>query len=198
VTDDPDDLSPDDLSPDDLEPDLEGMVLERAALLDDLDYVALLGIDEEALAGERASIAIRAAWHAFALVFHPDRQVEAAAAVRAAATEVFRRGAEAYRVLQDPVLRRRYLRRRAQGVRRMTPEEIADAGRASGRVQDVVRSAAARPFAVRADELIAAGDLRQARLQMQLVAMREPGNVHVDELVVELDAKIAAMRASRP
>lgn len=181
------------LPPEDLESDPDDLILEWAIGLDAVDYLTLLGLSRSAAGPTDADV--RAAWRAFALEFHPDRHRDAEPHVRDAATRVFQRGAEAYRVLLDPLLRRRYLRLLERGVLRMSPEEIADA--ASGdavRMQDIAKSAAASPFARRADELIAAGDLKQAKLQLQLAVLREPQNGRLQEAMQELDEAIATKK----
>ena len=51
---------------------------------------------------------IKAAFHAFALRFHPDRLVEEGDDVVGAAAELFKRGVEAYNILIKRDLRERY------------------------------------------------------------------------------------------
>jgi curved DNA-binding protein CbpA len=184
------DQRPQTLPPEDLESDPEDLVLEWAESLDRFDYLTLLRLPRDR---EPTDNDVREAWRAFALTFHPDRHRDADANVHAAATRVFQRGVEAYRVLQDPPLRRRYL---SSGALRMSHEQISAAkrGREITRAQDMVRSAVARPFAVRADELIERGDLKQARLQLQLALMREPQNELLNEKMRALEQQIAARR----
>jgi curved DNA-binding protein CbpA len=179
------------LPPEELEADPEERVREWAETIDRIDYLTLLGLSSLI---EPTDDEVRDAWRAFALSFHPDRHRDSEDDVRLAATRVFQRGAEAYRVLQDPVLRKRYLRLLAEGHLRMPQDEVAQSRRGTDRLQDIVRSAGARPFAVRADELIAKGDLKQARLQLQLAVMREPSNAHLEERLRELEELLAKPR----
>jgi curved DNA-binding protein CbpA len=175
------------LPPEDLETDPEDAILEWSQTLDSIDYLTLFHLPH----AEPTDDQVRAAWRGFALAFHPDRHRDAPEDVRSAATRVFQRGAEAYRILLDPTLRRRYMEMLARGSLRMSQEDVADSHRGgSKRAQDLVRSAVARPFAERADELIARGDLKQARLQLQLATMREPNNQQLAERLRELDEKI--------
>lgn len=174
------------LPPEDLESDPEEAILEWARTIDSVDYLTLLRLPP----GEPTEARVREAWRAFALAFHPDRHRDAPDEVRDAATRVFQRGAEAYRILLDPTLRARYMELVAQGALRMTPEEAAESIRPSARAQDLVRSAVARPFAEKADELIARGELKQARLQLQLAAMREPNNAKLAARLRELDEQL--------
>ena len=72
-------------------------------VIEDSSYYEVLGVLDLADAA-----AIQAAFHEFALAFHPDGHEDGTEAERAAARYVFRRGAEAYRVLSDPDLRAKY------------------------------------------------------------------------------------------
>lgn len=198
--------APQTLPPDDLEPDADAMVLHWGATLDAVDYFTLLHLPTPAAdAAPPGEVEVRRAFHSFALAFHPDRYRGAPPDVREATNRVFARGAEAYRVLLDPLLARHYARQLADGADgalRASNEEIAlSAPRGSGAgesvlVADLVRSAAARPFAARADELIAAGDLRQARLQLQLAILKDPQNARLEERMRALDDDLSLLRAS--
>ena len=175
------------LPPEDLEVDPEDAILEWSRTLDAVDYLTLLRLPR----AEPSEAQVRDAWRAFALAFHPDRHRDAPDEVRAAATRIFQRGAEASRILLEPTLRRRYMELLARGTLRMTHDEIADSHRErSSRVQDLVRSAVARPFAEKADELLARGELKQARLQLQLAIMREPSNQKLADRLRELDEQL--------
>ncbi len=175
------------LPPEDLEADPEEAILEWARTVDAVDYLTLLRLPLE----EPTEASVREAFRTFALAFHPDRHRDAPDDVRDAATRVFQRGAEAYRILLDPALRRRYMELVAHGTLRMSEGEIVESRRSgSARVQDLVRSSIARPFAEKADELIARGDLKQARLQLQLAAMREPNNDKLAARLRELDEQL--------
>jgi hypothetical protein len=179
------------LPPEDLEDDPEERIVEWAASIDRIDYFTLLGLSTLI---EPTDDEVRDAWRSFALSFHPDRHRDADDEVRLAATRVFQRGAEAYRVLLDPLLRRRYMRMLDEGQLRMPQDEVAASRRDENRIQDMVRSPGARPFAVRADELWAQGNLKQARLQLQLALIREPNNPRLLERMKELEEAIGATR----
>ncbi|MGZ3418865.1 MAG: DnaJ domain-containing protein [Polyangiales bacterium] len=189
------------LPPEALDEDPEEQVLAMDASLEELDYLGVLQMPDPASDEGPSDQEVREAWRAFALAFHPDRHLDAPPEVRAAATRVFRRGAEAYRVLQDPLLRRSYVRSIGEGKKRMTIEELqqvnARSMAPSAFVRDLVKSAAAEPFAVRADELIEQGSLSQAKLQIQLALSREPQNMRLKEKLDEVDKRLATMRASR-
>ena len=95
------------------------------------DYYAILGVPRDARAEQ-----VREAFHRFALRHHPDQHVDAAGGA-ARALRIFKRGAEGYRVLIDPLLRARYDAAVARGEVRLTPEAerraMGERGRAYGR-----------------------------------------------------------------
>ncbi len=175
----------------------DALVLAWAARLEQTDYFALLGLPTDGAFDDQA---LRAAFHRFALAFHPDLWRDAPAEVRSAASDVYCRGAEAYKALQDPLLRRRYLRAHATGRLRLPPDELATSERSEGpsTVASIVRSAQATPFAQRADELIAHGELRQARLQLQLALAKEPGNARLEERLAELGDQVRGLSSIPP
>ena len=113
---------------------------------------------------------------------------------------MFQRGAEAYRVLQDPTLRRRYLELMASdGALRLSPVQVEQARQEGDgtSARDFVHSPAARAFAEKGDELLASGKLEAARLQFQLALMREPGNDRLARMLRELEQRIASLRSLR-
>ncbi len=186
----------DTLPPEAFEEDGEALVLAWASMLERVDYLGLLQLPENRPLDDAE---LRRSFHAFALAFHPDRWRDAAGEVRSAASAVYCLGAEAYKVLQDPLLRRRYLRLRAAGKLRMPPEEIAQSARddEGTTFEAMVRSPQAIPFAKRADELLLAGNVRQAKLQVQLALAKDPGNARLEERLAELGELVKGL-ASPP
>lgn len=190
------------LPPEELEPDGDDLVLRWDHALDETDYFTLLHLQRPTHPDQASTDAqVKAAFQQFALAFHPDLHRGAQDVVREAAHRVYCRGAEAYRVLQDPVLRKRYARQLVAGNIRMNADEIAQSSRAVDtrrveRVEDIVKSAGAMPFAIRADELIMTGDLKQAKLQLQIAMVREPQNARLQEKIRELDEELALLRAA--
>lgn len=71
--------------------------------LDKLDYYTLLQVDREASVDD-----VKRAFHAFALRYHPDTHVGGSDEKRRRATQIYRRGAEAYEVLLDAERRALY------------------------------------------------------------------------------------------
>ncbi|HEX3598050.1 MAG TPA: J domain-containing protein, partial [Polyangiaceae bacterium] len=134
-------------------------------VLDDSSYYELLGVLELA-----DGAAIQAAFHEFALAFHPDGHEDGTEAERTAARYVFRRGAEAYRVLSDPELRARYDLALASGHLRLIggePAHRVDATSNLRSLEDLCVTPAAKLLARRADEQINLGNLEQARWLLQ-------------------------------
>lgn len=150
--------------------------------LDELDYYTLLGVPADASLTD-----IRAGFRAFALVHHPDRFAgDAQAAVEA--TNVYRRGTEAYRVLCHPEQRRCYDEQLKLGKKRMEPAAAAGVRPGRSGVPEPVH-ARARPFLARADQALAAGDLKQAKLNYQIALKHDPGSGLLRQRLAELESR---------
>jgi curved DNA-binding protein CbpA len=166
--------------------------------LDSLDYYALLEIAPDASADD-----IQRAFHAFAVRFHPDRHAGELDELRERAAEIYRRGAEAYRVLCDAERRRLYEMQRSRGLVRFDPEQ-ARASRPPSRAPgspppsntmlavQAIRSARARPLAAKALEALKAGNWAVARLHFQLALQHEPGNAFLEERLAEVETRARA------
>jgi DnaJ-class molecular chaperone len=162
-------------------------------VLDDLTYYELFGVDASAGADD-----VRAAFHAFCDAFHPDRHVGRADEERKAIATIFKRGTEGYLVLSDVGLREHYDTDLAARPHH-APQRIRFSSHArplssrapgAAKLEDATRSAAARPFARRAEELIRAGDLRQAKLQLVMANHLDPGNESLTATLREVEAKL--------
>ncbi len=167
-------------------------LLSWRALLDEASYYELLDVPASADPGE-----IKAAFHRFALAFHPDGHLDHGPEALAVAQEVFQRGAEAYRVLSDPELRGRYNLELAKGQLRLEAQRDAAARRPSSAVKsldELCRSAAAKLCAQRADQLISAGNLREARNELRM-AIYHDGNANreLEERLEAVDMALYAM-----
>ena len=153
--------------------------------LDQLDYYDLLQVGTSATADE-----VRRAFHAFATKFDPDRFAGAPPEKRERAAHIYRRGAEAYRVLLDPEQRRLYDAQRARGKLRLDPEEKTDRGAPTGSLG--VRSPRARPFAQKAADAVKKGDWATARLNLKLALQHEPGNALLEARLAEVEQNLKA------
>lgn len=156
--------------------------------LDALSYYDLLQL--EAGAGLDA---VRLAFHAFARRYHPDRFAGEPEERRARAAQIYRRGAEAYRVLSDPAERRRYDAGLAEGRLRIAdaPPPARPGAPARTPASGIVRNVKARPLAQKAKELLAGGDLKGAKLHIKLALGHEPDNASLKELEATIERKLA-------
>jgi len=167
---------------------------EWLELLDDLDYYELLSTPRDATVDD-----IRAAFRTFAEAFHPDGHAGRSAADLSALDAIFKRGTEAYAVLTDPGLRARYDDKLSGGTssRRMQtvpPSAGKSPSQSPPRLVDRVRSASARPFVARAEELVEKGDLKQARLQMVMARHYDEGNDALDDYLRFIEEEIVARK----
>ena len=155
--------------------------------LDQLDYYTLFRIEDEASADQ-----IRDAYHNFALKYHPDRYAGAPAEKKARAAQIFRRGAEGYRVLMDPEMRRRYDEGLSKGQMRLNAEEQAAPSqrpRPSGVLS--VRSPKARPFAKKALRDVKRGDYKSAKFQLKMALQHEPDSDLLQARLAEVEQRLA-------
>jgi curved DNA-binding protein CbpA len=169
---------------------------EWLRVLDDVTYYVLLGVTSNASADE-----LKDAFHVFAETFHPDSHTGRPPDERSAVGRIFKRGTEGYRVLSDPLLRANYDRWLAEGAtpsvasrRSLLPPSAERAQAGPKRLEDALKSPAARPFARRAEELAKAGDFKQAKLQLTMARHYEPNNEALERFLKELEAKAKAPR----
>jgi DnaJ-class molecular chaperone len=151
----------------------------------------VLGVEARATHDE-----LRGAFHAFAEAFHPDSHHGRSREERRAIDKIFKRGAEAFRVLSDPQLRAHYDqtlalvsdhgKARAAVAHTRTPSN-AGLSLAPARLVDSVKSPGARPFVLRAEELKKKGDFKQAKIQLTLALHMERGNPRLVEFARSLD-----------
>jgi DnaJ-class molecular chaperone len=164
------------------------------ATLDSISYYDLFRLPKNATFDD-----LRTAFHSFAESFHPDVHRWRHPSEQAAIGHIYRRGTEAYRVLSDAGLRARYDEALASGILR--PENLivemenpkaslAPPG-ASGRLIDKIKSPGARPFVMRAEELMKKGDPKQAKIQLTMALHMDKGNPALEAYAKELDAAIA-------
>ena len=146
--------------------------------LDDKNYYDILRVPKQADAD-----GVKAAFHHFSLLYHPDRYVDGGAETGQIATAIFKRGVEAYRCLSRGASRARYDRALARGHLRV------DAARPSSApppvevrtLETIARTADGRKFALQADRLLAIGKLEGARVQFASACQSEPYNEELAE-----------------
>jgi curved DNA-binding protein CbpA len=127
--------------------------------------------------------AIKRAFHEFSLLYHPDRYVDSPRDVASTASEIYKRGVEAYRCLSRKPLRERYDRGLEQGKLRYEP---ADASApppppVQRTLADIARTPRGQQHAVKADRFITAGNLEQARVALVSALQCEPDNAELSE-----------------
>ncbi len=176
-------------------------VLRWAAVIDRLDYFSMLRLPRTEAGPSEADV--RRAYRVFARAFHPDHFRGSAPEIRAAAAKVFSAGADAYHVLMDPLLRLRYLRALAEGEPRPPLEELeratsVEAKRAAAKpAVALVKTDAARPYADRADKMIALGELAYAKSALEQALAREPGNAALAAKLQAVEARLFAPRGAQ-
>jgi curved DNA-binding protein CbpA len=166
---------------------------EQPDQLEQLDYYTLLQVPADATADQ-----VRQAFHRFASKYHPDRFLgggaEPAKVERAA--QIYRRGAEAYKVLCDPARRRLYDAGLARGLLRFDPNaEPPPEPAALGQWPIKVRNPVARPFATKAEQAYKAGDFRTAKVNLKLALAKDAGNAQIELLLSDVEQRLAQAAA---
>jgi curved DNA-binding protein CbpA len=137
-------------------------------------------------------VAVKSAFHDFSLLYHPDRHVGSSAAVVALATEIYKRGVEAYRCLANAGDREQYERVLASGGVRLdgSRAEAPPPAPEPRTLELVAATPSGKVHAGKADRLIAIGRLEDARVQLVTACQCEPYN---DELSERLQALYEAL-----
>ena len=151
-----------------------------------LDYYTLLGLENDASGDD-----VRRAFHTFALKFHPDNHASSDPEKLARATQIFRRGAEAYRVLLDPAARKRYDEGLQRGELRLNPEQ-ARATKTPAAAQRIHRKA--HPFWKKAEAAMKREDWQTAKLNLSLAKQHDPDNPMITAALDQVQARIAEKR----
>ncbi len=157
--------------------------------LDQLDYYTLLGAARGASADE-----IKQAFRTFAKRYHPDRFAQGAGEKRARATEIYRRGSEAFQVLSDPASRAAYDKALSQGQLRID-NEIVERARVAEKApaapaEPTVRSPQARAYFERAMVSAREGDYRAAWKALKAAAEIEPSNPLIERRLGQVEARL--------
>jgi curved DNA-binding protein CbpA len=126
---------------------------------------------------------IKAAFHQFALRFHPDQLVDDGDEVVGAAAELFKRGVEAYNILVKRELRERYDAELKKGRIRMDVDKRPSAPPPPPMrtLEMIARTPAGKRYAVKADRLLTIGKLEEARVQLASACQQEPTNAELEE-----------------
>lgn len=156
--------------------------------LEQLDYYTLLQVPEDAPADQ-----IRQAFHRFAAKYHPDRFTGGGAdqATVERAAQIYRRGAEAYKVLTDPRRRKLYDAGLKEGRLRFDPNAAPPPEPVSIHKWPIqVKSPLARPFALKAEQLYKAGDYGNAKTNLKLALQKDRGNPQIEALLADIEQRL--------
>ena len=153
--------------------------------LDQLDYYTLLQVAPNATAD-----AIRAAFHQFALRYHPDGYTMASPEDKARVNQIYRRGGEAYRVLSNASARATYDAGLAEGKLRHQVAATPDDGGAKERAQKRNVNMKARPFWAKAQNDIRDAHWSQAKLNLQIALGHDPDHPLLTERMAFVVAQL--------
>ena len=157
--------------------------------LDQLDYYTLLQVDDDA-----PREAIKRAFRTFAKRYHPDRFIDASVEKRERASEIYRRGSEAYQVLIDADERAAYNSVLERGQLRLSPEERDRAGIPEEVLEitdeDRISSPQAKNLFRQAQYLEGVGKLRDAWKLLDAARREEPGNNTIEGHVMRISGRI--------
>jgi curved DNA-binding protein CbpA len=146
--------------------------------LDKKSYYDVLRVSRDADAA-----GIKSAFHAFSLLYHPDCHIDSQKEVGPVASEIYKRGVEAYRCLSVRVTRERYDRALARGKLRLQAwlPSTRPPPPPMRTLEMIAQTPASQKFATRADRFIAIGKLDDARLQLVNACQCEPQNEELAE-----------------
>jgi curved DNA-binding protein CbpA len=156
--------------------------------LDRKNYYDVLRIPVDA-----SPAGIKSAFHSFSLLYHPDAYAGSARDVCAVASEIFKRGVEAYRCLSRRETRARYDRALARGKIRLEPwlPSTRPPAPPVRTLEMVARTPQAKKFAEKADRLIAIARLDDARTELVSACQCEPENQELAERLAFLYEALA-------
>jgi curved DNA-binding protein CbpA len=148
-----------------------------AESLETMNYYEILRVSEDATPAE-----IQEAFHSLSLRCHPDRFVEEGPEVSKAAASVFKRAAEAYRILRHPQYRQRYDGELKKGEIKLDERKIEEKKVHEQRTLFMIaRTPRGKQHAAKADELLARGKLEDARIQLISANQHDPNNEELKE-----------------
>ena len=126
---------------------------------------------------------VKAAFHDFSLLYHPDRFVDSPRDVAEIATEIYKRGVEAYRCLSRAPTRERYDRALAAGKLRLETSTVSlpPPPPPVRTLETIATHPRAKQYALKADRLISVGKLEEARVALITACQHEPGNAELAE-----------------
>jgi DnaJ-class molecular chaperone len=152
-----------------------------------LSYFQILGLPHRWV----KAADVKKAFHAFALLYHPDQFSGEDDDARAAAKEVFKRAVESYEVLRDDALQQRYVEQYLKkGKLRLPPTAFGKVDNATAPRKktspppppkpaswvEEMETEDGREVAARVERMVKNGRVRQAQEQLSILAQIEPKN----------------------
>jgi DnaJ-class molecular chaperone len=162
--------------------DVRSIVAALHAGLETQPYHVFLGVEESAAGDE-----LRLAFHARAQLLHPDRFYDLEdTELKGRIYAVYKRITEAYRVLGDPEQRRRYESQRGKATN-VVRLEAGDRGQAGPkRPEDAITNPKAKKYFQLALDAERRGDVKGAKLNLQLALQMDPANPVLKERLEKL------------
>ncbi len=151
-------------------------------------YYAILRVPQDASPAD-----VKAAFHDFSLLYHPDRYVDSPVEIGEVATAIFKRGVEAYRCLSRPEARARYDKAQARGATRAQgpiPPKPPDPP-PMRTLETIANNPHAKQYARKADRLLTVGRLEEARVQLVSACQADPYNEELSERLALLYEALA-------
>lgn len=184
------------LETDDEEEDLEKWkafykeVKRRVAELPEEDYYELLGVAPDA-----PHHAIVEAYDRLSMRYHPDRYQQYrdekwGRALHEKVGRLYTLLTEAFQVLSDRKLRKRYDQLRDQGELRMPGDELSSPDTGPQSLTDFAETSQGRKYLRMAQTEIAKENYRDALQNLQFAASAEPANDAISEKIDEIEQKI--------
>ena len=142
---------------------------------------------------------MKRAFRRFARRYHPDLFAGQDAHKRARATQIYRRGSEAFQILSDPVSRKAYDRVLRVGKRRLSADDrerdqVRQRAAAAPRREQPIRSPQALAFYRKAAEEARAGEWRDAWRTMKQALTVEPDNTLLRSRLAQIEARLRTTR----
>lgn len=165
-------------------------VKRRLARISEQNYYEMLGVSEDADHHE-----IVDAFDRLSMRYHPDRYKQHrdrrwGRALHEKVGELYTVLTEAFEVLSDRKLRKRYDDVRREGRRRMPPDELSSQDSGPTSLTEAADSAQTRRFLEMAQTEIAKENWEGARQNLEFAQSVEPDNERIAEKLEEIEAKL--------
>ncbi len=166
-----------------------GEVKKRLARVHDQDYYQMLGLSPDA-----PHHAVKKAFDRVSLRYHPDRYKQFrdrrwGKALHEKVNQLYTILTEAYQVLGDRELRKRYDEVRDEQTRRMPPDELSSPESGPNSLTDAANSTKARRFLEMAQTEIAKKNWEAALQNLEFASSMEPDNERISQKIDEIETK---------